>query len=276
MWIAIRVGLALVTLVYTFFSRHQRWRDETVDGLPVRVWRQTHQTWTLLKMRLGGELASPATFRSAPGPKHDPCFKRGGCAAGRETGDQRFDQRFSVIGDHEAFNGLRARSKEARDIVSALYAQHIESVNADGRTLWAIKAAPLFVDVEIVRLLNRLNALLQSLGPEAAFSDRFFWKAAAIEAVIYSIVAYAAGSFAEMVSPPPHHVHVGRLLLFGIAAGLAIAAAGVALVYAIMRGSSRGHRLILESKIVLMLSLPVVGIQTVSDINRGLDTSRSI
>jgi hypothetical protein len=38
-----------------------------------------------------------------------------------------------------------------------------------------------------------------------------------------------------------------------------------------MRGSSRGHRIIVESAIVLVLGLPVAGIQVVGDSNRALD-----
>jgi hypothetical protein len=55
------------------------------------------------------------------------------------------------------------------------------------------------------------------------------------------------------------------LLGLGLAATLFIA------IFLWLRNSSRGHRLIVESAIGLILGFPVAGIQVVSDLNRELD-----
>jgi hypothetical protein len=50
----------------------------------------------------------------------------------------------------------------------------------------------------------------------------------------------------------------------------------MAMVFALMHNSSRGHRIVVESAVVLLLALPITGMQIASDANRALDRSDSV
>lgn len=65
------------------------------------------------------------------------------------------------------------------------------------------------------------------------------------------------------------------LLLGGVAAG-ALFAALLALIALLLRGSSRGHRILVESALVLLLSLPAAGLQLAGDTNRALDEAAPV
>lgn len=276
MWILIRLGASVAAFLFKFIKRRKRWESEVIGDLPVRVSRR-QKKGTVLSLEMGVETAYPTTFRIGPERASDRLFKRIGYSTEFQTGDQQFDQRYYITSDDEVLNGLLANSEKARDLVAQLHQHHIECVKGDGKTLWAKKDLPRVMIADVVKLLNAFNALLEPLAADAHVRyDPFYWKAAAVEGAVYSIAAYAYVSLGELIVPPPYHIRHTTIVLYGLAAGALVAAAGAALVYRFMRGSSRGHRLIMESKVVLILSVPLLGIQTVSDLNRKLDRSAPV
>jgi len=72
-----------------------------------------------------------------------------------------------------------------------------------------------------------------------------------------------------------YHVRPHDVIPVGLAAAAGMFAILLGLIVLWMRGSSRGHRVIVESALVLLLGLPVTGIQIVGDTNRALDDAPS-
>jgi hypothetical protein len=60
--------------------------------------------------------------------------------------------------------------------------------------------------------------------------------------------------------------------------GLGVAAASfvalLSLIAFVMRGSSRGHRIVAESAVILLIGVPIASMQLVADTNRALDTAQ--
>ncbi|NJL27709.1 MAG: hypothetical protein HC897_07355 [Thermoanaerobaculia bacterium] len=63
-----------------------------------------------------------------------------------------------------------------------------------------------------------------------------------------------------------------RLFTLGLLAACGFFAALFAAIVLWLRGSSRGHRILIESAIVLVLGLPLAGTQLVSDLNQYVGT----
>lgn len=108
--------------------------------------------------------------------------------------------------------------------------------------------------------------------PRRWFADPFLWKALLIEGVVWAMLGYAIGAFAEVVLHGEDvHLRPDDVLLTGLAVAAVALIALVGVTWLVLRGSSRGHRVLIESAVVLALGLPVTSIQVVGDTNRQLD-----
>ena len=68
---------------------------------------------------------------------------------------------------------------------------------------------------------------------------------------------------------------MGQLRLYGAISAVGIAILFFAFIHAFLRRSSYAHRLfMLETGFLVVFSVPILGIQGVSDLNRKLDTSQ--
>jgi len=274
MWILFRLGLAVVA-----FAARLSVRFKHRKGVPTAVGDQTvllAQRETLNKTTnyfMGVELEVPIWFRLHRETDRDRWFKRVGLATEIETGDEDFDRFVYVVCDHPMFAGLLERSKEARSLISELLWAGITRIEYSGGVLWCTtKRKPSEHELSLVARLGKALAPLRD-DSSSRFADPFLRKALLVEGVVWSIAAFAVSSLVVTLSLPEIYLTDASYLLPGlsIAAGLfALLLSGVWLLF---RGSSRGHRLIIESAVVLALGLPVAGIQIFDDLNRGLDSS---
>ncbi len=69
------------------------------------------------------------------------------------------------------------------------------------------------------------------------------------------------------------HLYPIPIINSGLAVGILLTVSFVALVIVALRGSSRAHRVMIESAVVLVLSTPIGGLSLVRDVNIGLDKS---
>jgi hypothetical protein len=72
-----------------------------------------------------------------------------------------------------------------------------------------------------------------------------------------------------------HELYFDKRVLFlpGLAAAAVLFVFLMLIVRTLLGGSSRGHRIIWESAVVLLIGLPVTGVMLVSDINTAADRS---
>lgn len=104
--------------------------------------------------------------------------------------------------------------------------------------------------------------------------DHYSFRVLIIEAIIFSIAAYSWLGFGEFYMFT-EDVHLSPFLItgFGLFVGALATLLLVGIIFFSLRGSSRSHRIIIESAIVLGMSIPMGGIQLVSDLNTSLDKS---
>lgn len=126
----------------------------------------------------------------------------------------------------------------------------------------------------ILAALGRSFAPLER-GRSSIFSDPFLRRALVVEGLVWSVAAYGVGAIVStMLQAEDIHLDHGALVLPGLTIAGLLFVALVSLTVLVLRGSSRGHRLIFESTLVLAIGLPFAGIQGFADLNRAFDSSR--
>jgi hypothetical protein len=149
----------------------------------------------------------------------------------------------------------------------------------DGAEVWLDRDAttpPSHGDLELLRRVHAASAGLEDIV-HSRLRDRFLWKALVVEGVVWSIAGYAIGAVVELaVRKEDYHLDASAVAWTGLAAAGVALAVLLAVIALALRGSSRGHRIIVESAIVLLLGLPTTAIQVVGDTNRALDDAPGI
>lgn len=125
------------------------------------------------------------------------------------------------------------------------------------------------------QLFHQLSSL--SLTRKNLFQDKFAWKVLAVEAFIWSLATYSFVSFFEWRTLTDDlYLDVYALIRQGLISGVFRSIFLIASVIYILRGSSKAHRVLVESILVLIISVPVGGISLISDININLDKQETV
>ncbi len=275
MWIVIRIALAVIGLCVRWVSR-----GRARGGTPLRlgdleVFQKIHQHKNTIKgFTLAAKRASPTWARFHSETSTDRWFKRIGISNEVQTGDAAFDEAVYVTSDHPFVATLLADTPDFRAAIRAVLDSGVKRISFDGARVSYKKDSaipPTERDFQLFRTLWETSWRLED-EPRSRFSDPFLWKALVVEGVLWSIAGVAIGAGLEMIAHRPD-IHASKERL--IVTGLVVAAAAFAVVFIAtllwMRGSSRGHRVILESAVLMALSFPIAGIQLVGDTNRALD-----
>ncbi len=274
MWIAFRLILAVIGFVIRQLSRGKKTAtDGTFQG--IGYFEKVRTTKQVIKgFSIGMERRSPTWLRCHAESAVDRAFKRLRIANEVQTGDERFDDLVYVTCDHPYIQALLAESPELRDATAAVIDAGYKRVVFNGSTV-AIErdsdSGPRPSDFALLKQLHTASARLEDEMP-SRFGDPFLWKALIAEGVFWSVVGYAIGAFASMAFHN-EDFHLSRTAV--VNTGLMVAAVAylvlTGLIILMMRGSSRGHRVIVEGAVLLLLALPVSAIQITGDTNRALD-----
>lgn len=123
-----------------------------------------------------------------------------------------------------------------------------------------------------------LLQLVRALSPIAEATRKqptpFFWRYLTIEAVVWGIFGYAGVAFAESTfnrSIYEAQLDGFELIKLGMFVAAALFSLLMTLIVLFLRGSSRSHQIITESFSMLLLALPICGMQCVFDLNRIQD-----
>lgn len=277
MWILLKLAVSIAAFVIRLIGRHwfSYWKaaDEViVGGVAVRIAHsKSKQSITSTTFLI--ELPTRWVFKLSRESWIDGVFKTLGVASEIQTGDQLFDDHIYIASDNFLFARELCLDAKLRDTILHLF-KDCDWIYGDG-THMAIRFAgdqgprddllKAFVSVyhEIVAIHS---------SSRMRYPDPYLYKALLVECVIWSIAAYSIlEAFAFFVAREDFHLEPRAVFYAGIVLGLIGLAALMTFVVMFMRGSSRGHRIVVESALVLGLSVPFGGTGLVSDINRGLD-----
>jgi len=279
MWIAFRLILAIVGFVIRQLSRgKKRASDGQFEG--IAYFQKVRQTKQKTKgFTIGMERRSPTWLRMHAESSVDRFFKWLGVANEVQTGDARFDDLVYVTCDHPYVQALLAETPELRDAVAQVFDEGYKRVVFNGSTVSIERDAdyrPQHRDFQLLKRIHAASARLEDEMP-SRFGDPFLWKALLVEGVIWGLGGYAIGAAVEMfINKEDHHISHMDVVKAGMTLAAIAFVVLIALIVLGMRGSSRGHRVIVESALVLLIALPTSGIQIVGDTNRALDKAPPI
>lgn len=232
----------------------------------------------IIKIKLGIPLKSPKMTLLIEGGS-DRFFKSLGLSTEFQTGDETFDSRVYIVSDHSSVEKVLKEEFEARGVIFDILAEHYTKIRTDGRYLWIESSSlkePRGEDFERLAKLQECFSVLESEST-GLLGDRFVMRALLVEAVIWSVAGYALGSFIDFAITFDSTTFLDMTPIYKAGAGIAVAIfCGLLwLSWYLLRGSSRGHRVILESALVLLFSVPISGLQAAIDLNNGLDNSET-
>jgi hypothetical protein len=279
MWILLRIVAAVCGALYRYATAFRRDRmRERIGEIQYSDKRRTTRRGTTFYHRIGVELAMNVCFALTRESRWDRFFKLVGLSEEFQTGDRDFDQRIYIACDHLGFYYALRRNAELRKLVQDMIAGGFNRIWSNGHMLYASVRGATDPQTWVPRL-DRVRSELARATTKATsrFGDSFTWRVLVVEAIVWGMAGYAAGAaFDYVFHRYPYHVDGGRLFAYGALAAGVITLGLLALIVLFLRRSSRSHRILVESVVLLLLSTPVLGVQLVSDINRGGDDSEPI
>lgn len=274
MWILLRlIAMAIGFVVRLLTWSRRREDNDRIHGLPYSEVTSTHKG-RVTSFELSVPLDTGLVFVFTPEGGADRLYKRIGLTEEFQTGDDAFDRSVYVGSDHPALLNILREDPVFREIVAQALAAGFQRVWSDGRRLFAVSVKKM-PSGEWVQKLTRLRRAIEIAAARAPsrFADPFAARVLVVEAVLWSLAGYAAIAFFQMFGDVGSHFDGSRLVILGCLASLPAFGVMVWAVFAFLQRSSRSHRVLVESQILLMLSLPVLGVQTVADINRRFDAA---
>ena len=276
MWVVVRLIVAILVGVTKYFWR---WKSSgearRTDEINWR-YKQSKSKNRVVSTSFGVPCKSPIFFRLSREGRLDRFFKQIGFSYEFETGDPVLDAMVYISCDHLALEPILQGDDAARAAILELFTQGAQDVASDGEHLWVkFPGAHPPTPAKAIKLAT-VRAALDSVpaGELALLGDGFFWRALLVEAIAWSIALYAVPSLFEVTTRQfPQYLSWTPIVTAGLVAAIPIFALLFGLAWRILRGSSRAHRVLTESAVLLLIGVPLSSIQMVSDLNIHLDRS---
>jgi len=281
MWLVIKLIMAGVGFAVRLLARNHslfggQSTELVVDGLDCEVVVQSHKG-KVHSTLFGFEFERPVIFKLSKEKWIDQAFKFLGIADEIQTGDQSFDKQIYVASDNEAFKEELREDSTSRKLILELFEKGCGSITCNGKMTWFRFKEDRSSQLDLAKTCAQLHRQVSDFGrnPKSLFSDPFAMKVLLTESVIWSLAAYAATSFFEGVYLKEQDLHLDHypILRQGLWLGALLALALFLAIVFFLKGSSRGHRILVESFLVLGLSLPAGGLSLISDLNTHFDQS---
>lgn len=279
MWVILRLLAALVAFII------RRWYvinppdpAGQIEGEPYYV-KRTEVKGRITEFKIGLPLEAPG-FTLSPEGTVDRFFKKIHFSREYQTADAVFDKDVYIASDHSGICEHISKHDDLRQQVLMLFQRMgFNKIYCDGGILWLRNPdnhEPNTVEIAAARKLQQEFKAVES-DPRLKVPDRFFWRALLIESVVWSIFVYAVGGFFENIyHHEDYHVHLTDLFEVGLLLGAGCFLVLIVIIFLDLHRSSRGHRVLVESALLLALGFPGAGVQAASDLNRYLDSSEPV
>lgn len=277
MWVILRLLTAALVGAAKYFRRHASFAERRIRGDIPWVFTQSKHKGRIVGTRFGVPFEHPVFFQLSREGGLDAWFKRIGFTHEVQTGDPEFDELVYVSCDHPALAPVLQADGEVRAAIQRLVGHTAtKRMHADGAHLWVDRGGDAMPDDAAIRDLDTVRSALAAIPAEhlQVLRDPFFWRALLVESIVWGAVFYGAPAVLEMtVRGHPQYFAWSPVIVTGLGASVGIFALLLGLAWWLLRGSSRTHRVITESAILLAIGVPLSSIQMVSDVNIALDRS---
>ncbi|QLY26344.1 hypothetical protein [Bdellovibrio sp. KM01] len=279
MWLLLKLLFSAVTFAIRFSNRRIKIVADNKsmhDGIELFTNVMTNKSGTVQATSWNRVFPSKVIFKLTRESKMDRFFKNWGLADEIQTQDLTFDDLVYIASDSSSFMRKIQQDREARRLILELFNNGCEYIFGDGNLLRVHFRGDHRVDVNSANLLAALSKQLEEIQKQSKEFDPFFIKALMAEALIWGFAGYSLSSLLQWTT-----VHEDVYLNSNAMAKVALLFTGflslslIFLILSVFKGSSRGHRIIIEGVLILAFSIPIGGIALFSDINIHMDRSAS-
>ncbi|MCB0272926.1 MAG: hypothetical protein KDD46_07920 [Bdellovibrionales bacterium] len=283
MWIFIKLSITVLAFFYKFFAKTFNFSSSgdaiTVKGIPCYVGTTKGKYGKILSTHFKVKFDSKYIFKFTKESWFDRLMKSLGIAIEIQSGNSRFDQHVYVASDSRSFMQKVCYTPEVQALITQLFINHeAKYISSNGKTIKINFSGDVQNNTRLMEKFVELFLHIAKIKIRSPYSfDSFAVKALVLESLVWSTAVYSIMGFIEFTFHPEDiHLHEYSLFIQGLFTGMIIAIALIMFVIILMRGSSRGHRLILESILLLLFSLPFGGYNIVSDLNTKLDRAAPV
>ncbi len=279
MWLILKIVLSAVTFAIRFSNRRLKLGTENRsvhDGIELFTAVISNKNGTIQSTSWNRLFPSKTVFKLTRESKLDRFFKNWGLADEIQTQDLTFDDLVYIASDSPSFMRKIQNDREARRMIMELFNNGCKYIACDGNLLRVHFHGDHRSDISSANILAALSRQFEEIQKLSKEFDPFFIKALIMESFIWAFAGYSLSSLIQW-STLHEDIYLNSnamaktALLFAGALALGL----ILLVFSLFKGSSRGHRIIVESVLVLALCIPIGGIALFSDLNINLDRSAS-
>ncbi|HXH76674.1 MAG TPA: hypothetical protein VNJ08_17015 [Bacteriovoracaceae bacterium] len=270
--------LKFMVSIVAFIYRHTR-NEDVPKGDPIKVGetkglihyeiKKSEVRYTLLSFPLPSEVI----FKLTEETFLDGIMKLSGFAVEAQTGYGYFDKVVYIASDDPGFTKKLKEEDGARELAIKLITLKNGTIYCKGKYLVFLFKGDKSHDMEIREQATSFYKIISTMDrSKRKFVDEFGKKILLVEAFIYSLAAYALTGAAEIhLTERSIYLNEDDVIYDGIKWGAILAVMLLGFISYFLSRSSRGSRVIIESALVLGLSLPIGGMNLIADINRLLD-----
>lgn len=283
MWLLIKISIAVGAGLFRFFSNKLRFDSDTKPAYvnnDISVYVSTTKNKNrVVATTFRCAFKTRALFRLTEESAFDRFFKSLGLATEIQSGDTEFDRRIYIACDHPIFADEIRADAEARRLIIKLFNSGVNRISFDGDFLRVRLPLDQTSNYEVAHQLTELQTALTDMDSHrpSFWGDPYELRVFITEMIIWTFAGYSlSGGLELLMTDEDYYLNPLPVYLKGALLGLFLAGLLLLAVFNFFKGSSRGHRILLESGIVLFLSLPLGGMNLYSDLNRNMDTSEPV
>jgi hypothetical protein len=270
-----KLGFLLIGFLARFLNLRLRFSSKqmNLEGVDFSLVHSKDESsvWIPLKSRF--------IFKLNPEKPWDKWLKSIGISQEFQTGDKEFDDRIYMASDSLSLNKHLAADEDLKKLIIELNKLGFKQIIVDGKyfrikfskqhsfdNTYLSKVIKIFKQIEEIENKWRGN-----------FHDPYAGKYLVTESILWSLAAYGIATFIEFSSSgEARYIDLTPLIKQGLIYGALGALLSIIIVVYSFRGSSRGHRIILEGLILIILGIPVSATGLLSDLNMRLDHHKTV
>jgi hypothetical protein len=274
MFILLKLGLIISAFLYRminkpflFFSKKM-----TLEGTEFSILHSKYHSSILIPFK------SRFIFKLNPEKQFDKILKSLGLAKEFQTGNKEFDDRIYLASDSLTLNKHLAEDSDFINLVIELSKMGFDQIVVDGNYFRLKFSKEQSYDNDFLARAVKIFHILEAIEKKwhGKFLDAFATKYILAEAILWSIAGYGISSLIEFSEGGDIYYNIFSLLKQGLIYGGVASLFSIIIIFYHFRGSSRGHRIIIECVVIILLGIPASAVGLLSDLNRKFDHGKTM